>query len=141
MKDVIIIPTYNEKENISQIISETFKLLPRVFVLVVDDNSPDGTAEIVRELKKKFPNLSLLLRNKKEGLGKAYINAFEEILKDKDIKKIVMMDADFTHNPAYLSEMLKVADNFNVVIGSRHVKGGKTEGWELFRLHLGIQRD
>ena len=133
MKDVIIIPTYNEKENISQIISEIFSLLPGVFILVVDDNSPDGTAEIVRDLKKKFPNISLLLRSKKEGLGKAYINAFQETLKDKDVKKIIMMDADFAHNPAYLPEMLKAAEDFNVVIGSRHIKGGGTEGWELWR--------
>lgn len=133
MKDVIIIPTYNEKENISQIISETFRLLPGVFVLVVDDNSPDGTAEVVNGLKKQFPNLSLLLRKRKEGLGKAYINAFEETLKDKDVRKIAMMDADFTHNPAHLSEMLQTADDFDVVIGSRHIEGGKTEGWELWR--------
>jgi len=133
MKDVIIIPTYNEKENIVQIISEIFKLLPGIFILVVDDNSPDGTADIVKSLQKKFPNLSLLLRNKKEGLGRAYINAFEEILKDKNVKKIVMMDADFSHNPKYLREMLKTADNFDVVIGSRHIKGGRTEGWELWR--------
>lgn len=133
MKDVIIIPTYNEKENIAQIISETFKLLPGIFILVADDNSPDGTADIVRSLKKDFPNLSLLLREKKEGLGRAYINAFEETLKDKDVKKIVMMDADFTHNPEYLPEMLKATDSFDVVIGSRHIEGGKTEGWELWR--------
>jgi len=133
MKDVIIIPTYNERGNIAQIISEIFKLLPEIFILVVDDNSPDGTASIVKSLQKDFPNLSLLLRDKKEGLGRAYINAFEEILKDKNVKKIVMMDADFSHNPKYLTEMLKVADNFDVVIGSRYIKGGKTEGWELWR--------
>ena len=133
MKDVVIIPTYNERENIAQIISETFKLLPGIFILVVDDNSPDGTANIVKRLQKEFPNLSLLQRDKKEGLGKAYINAFEETLKDKNVKKIVMMDADFTHNPEYLAEMLKAADSFDVVIGSRHIRGGKTEGWELWR--------
>ncbi|MFH1401651.1 MAG: glycosyltransferase [Parcubacteria group bacterium] len=133
MKAVIIIPTYNEKENIAQIVSEIFELLPGISILVVDDNSPDGTADIVKNLQKDFLNLSLLLRNKKEGLGRAYINAFEEILKDKNVKKIVMMDADFSHNPKYLPEILKTADNFDVVIGSRYINGGKTEGWELWR--------
>lgn len=133
MKDVIIIPTYNERENIAQIISEIFELLPEIFILVVDDNSPDGTANFVKDLQKKFPNLSLLLRNKKEGLGRAYIDAFEKTLKDKNVKKIVTMDADFSYNPKYLTEMLKTADNFDVVIGSRYINGGKTEGRELWR--------
>ncbi|MFH1894709.1 MAG: glycosyltransferase [Patescibacteria group bacterium] len=133
MKDVIVIPTYNESKNIIQIITEIFKLLPKIFILVVDDNSPDGTAGIVKNLEKDYPNLSLLLRNKKEGLGRAYINAFEEILKDKNVKKIVTMDADFSHNPQYLTKMLKAAESSDVVIGSRYIRGGKTKGWELWR--------
>ncbi len=133
MKDVIIIPTYNEKDNIGRLIKKIFDAVPDVFVLVVDDNSPDGTANIVQDLKTEFPNLNLLLRSKKEGLGKAYVDAFSKVLKDQDVRRIIMMDADFSHSPEYLMEHLKTSEQFKVVIGSRYIPGGKTTGWELWR--------
>jgi dolichol-phosphate mannosyltransferase len=131
VKNIVVIPTYNEKENIGQIVPEIFRLMPEIFVLVVDDNSPDGTAKIVKSMQEQFPNLRLLLRQKKEGLGRAYICAFENILKENDIGKIVTMDADFSHNPEYLKTMIET--NAGVTIGSRYMKNGQTEGWELWR--------
>ncbi len=136
MKDVIILPTYNERENVETFIPEIFSVVPNIWITVMDDNSPDGTAEIVRSLMKKYPRLNLICKEKKEGLGKAYIYAFREVLKDKDVKSIIMMDADFSHDPRYILSMRKEALTHDVVVGSRYVRGGKTVGWELWRRAL-----
>lgn len=136
MRIAIIIPTYNERENIAQIISEIFIIVPTVHVFAVDDNSPDGTAVLVDSLINKFPNLHLLKREKKEGLGKAYIYAFQRVLSDQSFERIFMMDADFSHNPIYLPRIIEKSQEFDLVIGSRYVKGGKTIGWELWRKTL-----
>src|SRR3989344_1006943 len=133
MKDVIILPTFNERENIGNIVPLIFSTVPDIHILVADDNSPDGTGGEVLDLQKKYPNLSLLSRKHKDGLGRAYINAFNHVLKDKDVRSIIMMDADLSHQPKYLPEMLKRSQNFDVVVGSRYVKGGETVGWELWR--------
>lgn len=133
MKNVIVIPTYNEKENIRNLVPLIFKTVPDIFVVVADDNSPDGTGDMVRELQKQYPNLSLLSRQEKNGLGRAYIHAFKEVLKDKEVEHIIMMDADFSHHPKYLPEMLRQSKSFSVVCGSRYVKGGGTTGWEMWR--------
>lgn len=133
MKDVIVIPTYNEKENISVLIPLIFKTLPDVEVVVADDNSPDGTGKTVLDLKFKYPKVSLISRPKKAGLGKAYTDSFKEILKDSNVRSIVMMDADLSHDPKYLVEMLKKSKDFLVVVGSRYTIGGGTVGWELWR--------
>jgi dolichol-phosphate mannosyltransferase len=133
MKDVIIIPTYNEKENIGNLIDLIYKTVPEVYVVVADDSSPDGTGAVVENLKYIYPKVSLITRDKKDGLGRAYVNAFKKVLKEDSVRNIVMMDADFSHDPVYLLEMLKKSRNFSVVIGSRYVDGGKTVGWELWR--------
>lgn len=134
MKNIITLPVYNEKQNIGQIIEAIFAILPEIRILVVDDSSPDGTGDIVKDLQKKFPNLGLLTRKQKEGLGKAYLNVFEEVLKDPSVESVVMMDADFSHNPRYLPLLIAEANKgFDVVVGSRYAKGGGTEGWELWR--------
>lgn len=133
MKDIIIIPTYNEKKNITEIVSKIFRLLPEIWILVVDDNSPDGTAIAVKNLQKEFPNLDLLVRPKKEGLGKAYIHAFSEVLQQNGVRSITTMDADFSHDPSYLPQMLNLINNYDAVIGSRYIKGGGIEGWESWR--------
>ncbi len=133
MKNIIVIPTYNEKENINILIPLIFKILPEVSVIVADDNSPDGTALVVNELKKEYPNLSLISRKEKDGLAKAYINVFLQILGDKDIKSIIMVDADFAPQLQYLPEMIKKSDNYGVVIGSRHAPGSKMIGSKLSR--------
>lgn len=136
MKDVIIIPTYNEKENIGNLIPKIFASAPDVFIVVADDSSPDRTAQIVEDLKCKYSKVSLISRKKKDGLGRAYINAFFEVLKDKEVRTITMMDADFSHNPKYLPEMIKKSREYDVVIGSRYILGGETVGWEFWRRAL-----
>jgi len=131
--NIIILPTYNERKNISELVPEIFKLYPEISILVVDDNSPDGTANVVKELQKDFKNLKLLQRKGKEGLGKAYIHAFQEVLKDESVNSVIMMDADFSHNPKYIAEMLQEIKNHDLVVGSRYIKSGGTKNWELWR--------
>ena len=138
MKNVIIVPTYNERENIKVLIPFIFKIVPDVFITVADDNSPDGTGKLVLEMQKQYPRLSLIERLKKDGLGKAYINAFSEVLKDENVYSIIMMDADLSHNPRYLPEMIEKGKRFSVVIGSRYVPSGGTMGWELWRRLLSL---
>lgn len=133
MKDVIILPTYNERENIANIIPQIFSLLPEIHILVADDNSPDGTADEVKALQGKYPRLSLISRQKKEGLGRAYIHAFSHVLKEDNVRSVIMMDADLSHQPKYLPEMLDKSIKHSVVIGSRYTSGGGTVGWELWR--------
>ncbi len=136
MKTVIVIPTYNEKENVMVLIPEIFKYAPAIGVLIADDSSPDGTAAAVGELQKQFPNLMLLSQPEKGGLGKAYLNAFKKALEDPAVEAVMMMDADLSHDPKYLPEMLKRAETFSVVTGSRYIKGGGTSGWEAWRRTL-----
>ena len=133
---VVIIPTYNEAQNIALIASGVRESAPEVRILIVDDNSPDGTASIVRELITKDTNISLLSRKGKEGLGKAYLNAFAEVLKDPSVEWIQMMDADFSHDPKYLPNMFAASEHADVVIGSKYVPGGGTVGWVAWRRWL-----
>jgi len=136
LKIIVVIPTYNEKENISDIISAVFKHTPQTHVLVVDDSSPDGTGDVVKKLSAKYPRqLHLMTRLKKEGLGKAYIAGFRWALQ-RQYQQIVSMDADFSHHPKYLPKMLKVMANHNadIVIGSRYIRGGGIKGWDWKRL-------
>lgn len=121
---VVIIPTYNEAENIAPMIERVLHYAPEMRVLVVDDNSPDGTADIVRTLMKTDPRVTLLFRTAKEGLGKAYIHAFSEVLNDSSVEWIQMMDADFSHNPKYLPEFFEASELADVVIGSRYIREG-----------------
>lgn len=136
MEDLVIIPTYNEKDNIKSIILDIFKITPGINVLVVDDSSPDKTATVVKSLQSEYSNLSLLERPRKEGLGKAYLDAFRSVLENNEIRRVIMMDADFSHDPKYLPELLEAAKDFDVVVGSRYVKGGGTIGWEFWRRFL-----
>lgn len=133
MKNVIIIPTYNEKNNIVRLVFTIFNLMPDISIVVVDDDSPDGTGHVVAEMQARYPRLSLISREKKEGLGRAYTHAFKNILTQGDADIIITMDADLSHDPKYLPEMLKKIGEFDMVIGSRYVRGGGTEGWELWR--------
>lgn len=136
MKNVVIIPTYNERNNIAVIIPAIKNEVPDISILVVDDSSPDGTAEVVRDLQKKYKGVDLLVRKQKNGLAAAYIHAFRDIVKDEDEGTIIMMDADLSHDPKHLKEMLELRKKHDVVIGSRYVKGGRTTGWELYRIIL-----
>jgi len=133
MRDVIFMPTYNERENVGVIIPEIFRLEPDIYVVIVDDNSPDGTADVVRELMKQYQNLSLHQRKQKEGLGAAYIDGFKTVLGDSSVRSIITMDADGSHDPGKLSQMRQKIHNYDVVIGSRYIRGGGISNWNVIR--------
>ena len=135
MKTLIISPTYNEKDNISTIIHEVFVRDHNYHMLIIDDNSPDGTADIVRELKKTYSNLHLVVRDKKNGLGKAYIFGFKWALK-RDFEAIVQMDADMSHHPKEIDKMKKLLKNYDLTIGSRYIDGVSVVKWPIRRLIL-----
>jgi dolichol-phosphate mannosyltransferase len=132
----VILPTYNERDNIGEIVSRLFAQLPDFRVLVVDDNSPDGTAEAVRSLQKNFPRLDLLFRPLERGFGSAYLAGFRRVIETGSSGAILMMDADLSHDPAYIPAMLKEIITCDVVIGSRYIGGGGVAGWELWRRAL-----
>ncbi len=132
-KKVIIIPTYNEAQNIASIIRQVRVYDKDSSILVVDDSSPDGTADIVTGMMTNDSKISLLLRKGKEGLGKAYLHAFKEVLMKNKTEWIQTLDADFSHDPKYLPAMSKASNDADVVIGSRYVAGGGTSGWVFWR--------
>lgn len=135
---IVIIPTYNEKENIEEIIKAVFSLEQFFDILIVDDNSPDGTHAIVEKLKEDFQDrLHLLKRTKKEGLGTAYIAGFKWSL-GRQYDYIFEMDADFSHNPKDLPRLYQAVSNTDsdVVVGSRYKKGVNVVNWPLTRILL-----
>lgn len=132
MKTLIIVPTYNERENIAPLIEALLGLGKGYHILVVDDNSPDGTADVVRALMAKQPEIQLLSRAGKEGLGKAYIAGFKWGL-EKGYDALVEMDADFSHRPLDLVPLLEKLNDHDFAIGSRYVPGGRTVNWGLLR--------
>ena len=135
MKKIVIIPTYNEKENIAAIIHAVIVLGNQYHILVVDDGSPDGTANIVKELMQVNPDKIFIQERKgKLGLGTAYIHGFKWALANQ-YDYIFEMDADFSHNPLDLDRLLAACESgADLAIGSRYVKGGATENWPLDRL-------
>jgi len=118
MNAIIVIPTYNERDNIQPLVEEIFKVVPDIKILIVDDNSPDGTGRIADELNKRYGQVRVLHREKKKGLGKAYIAGFKEALK-MNPDYILQMDADFSHHPKYIPIFLKEIGNYDIVLGSR----------------------
>lgn len=134
MKKMIIIATYNEKDNIEKILAEVYKYVPDVHILVIDDNSPDKTYEIVEGLAadKYVGQLHLMRRAGKLGLGTAYVAGFKWGL-ERDYDVIGQMDADFSHNPKYLPEMFATLNDYDLAIGSRYVRGGGVVNWGLKR--------
>jgi dolichol-phosphate mannosyltransferase len=135
LEKIVIIPTYNEKENIAAIITAVFSLQQGYHVLVIDDGSPDGTAAIVRSLQDTYPGqLFLEERHGKLGLGTAYIYGFRWSL-DRGYEYVFEMDADFSHNPVDLERLYEACktEGADVAVGSRYVPGGKTENWPLDR--------
>ena len=141
MKTIVVIPTYDERENVKKIAdavlgqprdSETLKLcnLETLELLFVDDNSPDGTGEVIEEMMRTEPRIHCLHRGKKEGLGRAYVAGFKKAI-ELGADKIVQMDCDFSHDPKDLPRI--IAADADLVIGSRYVKGGDTPGWPFKR--------
>lgn len=131
---LVIIPTYNEGGNISRLLAAVFALDPSLHILIVDDNSPDGTGKLVAGLAdSSYPGrLFLLSRPGKLGLGSAYVSGFKWALA-RDYQYIVQMDADFSHNPKYIPALLASAADHDLVIGSRYTKGGGVANWSLLR--------
>ncbi len=130
---LVIIPTYNEAENLEPISAAVLKADPRVDILVVDDNSPDGTGQLADALAAKEPRVRVLHREKKEGLGRAYLHAFRWAL-EHGYQYIIEMDADFSHDPRYLPGLLDAAvAGADVALGSRYVEGGGTVNWGVGR--------
>lgn len=130
---LIIIPTYNERDNLKTLCDQVLTALPSADLLIVDDNSPDGTGQLADEMAAKNPRIQVLHRSGKLGLGTAYIAGFRFAL-SKGYEFIFEMDADFSHDPVYLPALLGAAkDGAGVVIGSRRVPGGGTENWGLGR--------
>lgn len=136
MKKLVIIPTYNEKENIESIISAVFALQQDFHILVVDDSSPDRTAEIVKNMQTQFPDfLHLSIRKTKDGLGKAYIHGFKWAL-ENNYDYIFEMDADFSHNPKDLPKLFEACQNADMSVGSRYSQGVNVVNWPMGRVLL-----
>jgi len=135
MKTLIVTPTYNESKNIKTLVDTLFKLNSDYHILVVDDNSPDGTAKIVKELQKIYNNLHLAERPKKRGLGTAYCYGFKWAL-ERDYNYIVQIDADLSHNPEDVPDMVELLKENDLVIGSRYCDGISVVRWPLRRLIL-----
>lgn len=135
-KNLVIIPTYNEKENIENVIKRVVDLKTPFDILVVDDSSPDGTSQIVKELQKSLPQLHLEVRKEKDGLGKAYTHGFKWALQ-RNYQFIFEMDADLSHNPDDLPKLLDALRNGNdVAIGSRYSHGVNVVNWPMSRVLL-----
>lgn len=134
MRSLVIIPTYNESENLTLLVQQLLRVDPSLHVLIVDDNSPDGTGQLADALARDEPRLSVLHRPGKLGLGTAYVAGFTYAL-SHGYDAAIEMDADLSHRPADLPRLLHAAQTADVVIGSRNIAGGATENWSLAR-HL-----
>ena len=135
MRTLIISPTYNEIKNISLLVENLFSINKDYDILIIDDNSPDGTGAKVKELQKQYPNLYIEERPKKNGLGTAYLFGFKWALKRK-YEAVVQIDADLSHNPNDVPKLISRLDNYDLVIGSRYVKGVSVVNWPIQRLIL-----
>lgn len=135
IKIAVVIPTYDEVNSIAIIIEKIFSLGDNFFVLVVDDNSPDGTSRVVKDLQRKYPALDLIIRKERLGLGNAYKDGFRYILERKyDV--IVQIDADLSHPTSCIMPMISLLDKYDLIIGSRYIKGGGIHNWPLGRIIL-----
>ena len=135
MKTLIVSPTYNERKNIFRLVESVFSINSDFHMLIVDDNSPDGTADLVKELQNRFPNLYLECRSGKAGLGTAYCFGFVWAL-ERDYDAIVQMDADLSHDPKEIAVMLDLLMDYDLVIGSRYCDGVSVVRWPIRRLIL-----
>lgn len=135
MKSLIIVPTYNELENIQRLLPELMALDPDIRVLVVDDNSPDGTGRLADELAAENERISVLHRPEKLGLGSAYVAGFKYAIQ-QDVDCVFEMDADFSHDPAMITKFIEEIASCDVVIGSRYISGINVVNWPMSRLLL-----
>ena len=135
MKSIIITPTYNERKNIDELIRQIYESNPNIHILFVDDNSPDGTGEYIRELMEKDKKIFIIQRSGKLGLGTAYCKGFQWAL-DKDYDRMIQMDADLSHNPADIPRLIEASEENDLVIGSRYISGINVVNWPMRRLIL-----
>jgi dolichol-phosphate mannosyltransferase len=135
MKTLVLIPTYNERENIIPLVKTILDLPDSVDVLVIDDGSPDGTAAAIDEQYGGEHRVQVLRRPKKLGLGTAYSAGFRQAI-DQGYDAAITMDADFSHNPAHIPEIIRTSKTADVVIGSRYVPGGATQNWSWIRIFI-----
>jgi dolichol-phosphate mannosyltransferase len=129
---LVLLPTYNEKDNIEKISRQVIAIDPRIEILIVDDNSPDGTGQIADRLSAENPRIKVLHRAGKQGLGRAYIAGFHYGIEQK-YDYIFEMDADFSHQPKYLADHLRNIETCDISLGSRYIKGGGVENWPKTR--------
>lgn len=134
-KTLIIIPTYNEIDNIEKMIRTLFELYPALSILIIEDGSPDGTAQVVKRLQGHFANLHIIERKGKLGLGTAYITGFKWALQ-KSFEFVFEMDCDFSHDPKQIPDLLEAAQTNDLVIGSRYIDGIRIINWPFRRLLL-----
>ncbi len=129
MRTLIVTPTYNERENLETFLAGVFAVMPNVDVLVVDDNSPDGTGQLADEIAARDPRVRVKHRPGKMGLGTAYVEGFRDGL-ERGYDVVFEMDTDLSHNPKYLPDFMRaLEDGADVVVGSRNIPGGSVEGW------------
>ena len=133
---VVLIPTFNESDNIERLIKTLFDLYPDIHILVMDDNSPDGTSAIVRSLQPERPNLMLLERIHNPGFAASYREGLQQVLAEQWCHAIIMMDADFSHNPSEISNLLDKLSDKDVTVGSRYIHKGSVRNWNLRRRML-----
>jgi len=137
MKPIVVIPTYNEIENLERIVGLIREQPGGFHILIVDDNSPDGTGRLADELSSRHPGeVQVLHRASKEGLGRAYVAGFGHVLAIPEYDAIIQMDADLSHDPSYLPEFLKMLETFDCVLGSRYLTGVNVVNWDFKRLLL-----
>lgn len=125
---LVCLPTYNERENLPLLVEAVHAVVPDVHLLVIDDNSPDGTGRLADELAGRDPRIHVLHRARKQGLGRAYIAGFEWALA-RPYELVFEMDCDFSHQPRYLPEFIQAAAQYDLVLGSRYMPGGGTDDW------------
>jgi dolichol-phosphate mannosyltransferase len=136
MKPIVIVPTYNERENLESLVSQIRQQPGNFHILIADDNSPDGTGDLADRLSEDFPGeVRVLHRPRKEGLGRAYVAAFRHVL-TLDYDTIIQMDADLSHSPAYLPDFIRAIENSDLVLGSRYLRGVNVVNWDFKRLVL-----
>lgn len=134
MRAIVVVPTYNELANLKMLVERLQQYAPELHVLIVDDNSPDGTGQLADELREIDPErIFVLHRARKEGLGTAYVEGFKEVLK-KDYEYILQMDADLSHDPVHLPAFFAEIQNHDLVVGSRYLNGISVVNWDLKRL-------
>ena len=129
---LIIVPTYNERENVPTLVREIFRHVPGAHVCIVDDNSPDGTADYAAELFKDCRNFSVLRRTGARGLGRSYVDGYRKALSE-GYARLVQMDADFSHDPQTIPALIEGSRQADVVVGSRYCPGGRVSNWPLRR--------